>query len=138
MLSEDLEDLLAQPNNAILAINRRSGGPQVIPMWYIWNGEAFYFSTTTKLAKYHNIKRNPAISLVVADGPRYVAAYGQAQIIPLDAPGVADLMVQAAKKYVPAEQVEQLLQVVQEPDRVVIKLLPEKIVSGHAQVPTDA
>ncbi len=128
MIPEEMQDLLAQRNNAIVAVNRRSGGPQVTPVWYVWDGEAFYFSTTKDRAKYALIKRDPGISLLVDGGARYIAAYGQAEIIDAIAGDFADLAMQMAAKYVPPEQVEQLMKVAQEPDRVVIKLRPEKVV----------
>lgn len=61
---QELQELLAQCNDAIIAINRAGKGPHVTPIWYLWDGEAFYFSITNNSAKYSNIKRNPAISLV--------------------------------------------------------------------------
>jgi PPOX class probable F420-dependent enzyme len=128
MIPQEMQDLLTQRNNAIIAVNRPTGGPQVTPVWYLWDGEAFYFSTTKDRAKYAHIKRNPAISLIVDGGPRYIAAYGQAEIIEQITPDLADLAVQMAAKYVPPEGVEQLVKLAQEPGRVVIKLRPEKVV----------
>lgn len=128
MIPQDMQDLLAQRNNAIIAVNRPSGGPQVTPVWYVWDGEAFYFSTTKDRAKYINIKRDPSISLIVDGGARYIAAYGQAEFIDHTYPNFGELAVQMASKYVPPERMEQLVQLAQAPDRVVIKLRPEKVV----------
>lgn len=128
MIPEEMQDLLAQRNNAIVAVNRRSGGPQVTPVWYVWDGEAFYLSTTKSSAKYTHIKRNPAISLIVDGGHRYVAAYGRAEMVDAITGNFGDLARQMAAKYVPPERVEQLMKIAQEPDRVVIKLRPEKVV----------
>lgn len=128
MIPEEMQDLLAQRNNAIVAVNRRSGGPQVTPVWYLWDGEVFYVSTTRDSAKYVHIQRDPAISLLVDGGPRYIAAYGQAEIIDAMAGDFAELALQMAAKYVPPERMEQIVKLAQEPDRVVIKLRPEKVV----------
>src|SRR5689334_837371 len=94
MIPQELQDLLAQRNNAIVAVNRRSGGPHVTPVWYVWDGEDFYFSITTDRAKYSNIKRDPSISLIVDEGPGYVAAYGEAEFLDLSHPYVPALAEQ--------------------------------------------
>lgn len=126
--SQDLQDLLAKRNNAIVAITRPGKAPQVTPVWYLWDGEAFYFSITKNRAKYPNIKRNPAISLVVDEGPRYIAAYGTAQLIEQD---VEELLSRIVAKYVEPAEMETWMQGRVGPitDRVIIKLQPEKFVT---------
>jgi PPOX class probable F420-dependent enzyme len=127
MIPQEVQDLLKERNHAVIAINRPSGGPQVTPVWYLWDGEAFYFSTKKDSAKYRNMKRNPSISLIVDEshGLRYVAAYGKAHIIDHDDPDFAHLASRTISKYAPSERVEQL---VLESNRVMIKLQPEKVV----------
>ena len=128
MLDTKFQELLSQPNNAIIAVNRPSGGPQLTPVWYLWDGEAFYFSTTRDRAKYINIKRDPSISLIVDDVAKrmYVTAYGQTEI--LEQPPV-DVVRKLVSKYVPVEQVEQMVTLSIGPTRVLVKLRPEKIVT---------
>lgn len=125
--SQDLQDLLAQKNNAIVAINRPGKGPQVTPVWYLWDGEAFYFGITRDRAKYPNIKRDPSISLMIDEGPKYVAAYGVAQIIEQ---GVEEHLSRIVAKYVaPAEMEKWMQRVGPLSNRVIIKLQPEKFVT---------
>jgi PPOX class probable F420-dependent enzyme len=128
MTSQDIEDLLSQPNNAIIAVNRPTGGPQLTPVWYLWDGDSFYFSTAKDRAKYPNIKRNPSISLIVDDlvGHRYVTAYGKAQIIEQDFGEIAHRLI---SKYVPPDKLAQWANMSTDPNRVIVKLHPDKIVS---------
>jgi PPOX class probable F420-dependent enzyme len=130
MVPQELQDLLKQRNNAILAVNRRSGAPHVTPVWYLWDGEDFYVSITTDRAKYANIQRDPSISLIVDEGPGYVAAYGEAEILDQTHPSVPALAEQLISKYIADEQREQFLKVVKEQNRVIIKLHPEKVVTS--------
>jgi nitroimidazol reductase NimA-like FMN-containing flavoprotein (pyridoxamine 5'-phosphate oxidase superfamily) len=65
--SEAIERLLAQPNHAIVGVNRASGAPQLSVVWYLWDGTSFSFSTAKGRAKYFNLKRNPSISLLIDD-----------------------------------------------------------------------
>lgn len=131
MIPQEIQDLL-QSKNAILAVNRPSDGPLVMPMWFVWDGEAFYLSTTKHSAKYSHIQRDSSISLIVDDGPRYIAVYGKAQSIDPREADISDLAAQMIAKYVPPEQeefAERLTKAVQGPSRVIIKLRPEKVVA---------
>ena len=130
MTSEEMHTILAKPNNAIIGVNRDKGGPQLTPVWYAWDGKAFYFTTTKDRAKYLNLKRDPAISLVVddLDMHKYVVAYGKAEIIEHD---FAELLRPIMEKYVPAERVEQSVTgVTNDPSRVLVVLHPEKVISN--------
>jgi PPOX class probable F420-dependent enzyme len=134
MVPQELQGLLKQRNNAIIAVNRRSGGPHVTPVWYLWDGDAFYFSITTDRAKYANIKRDPSISLIVDDGSNYVAAYGEAEFVDLNHPSVPALVDQIVNKYVAGERREQFLEVAKAPERILVKLRPEKVVTSNGVV----
>jgi len=133
MIAQTVQKLLSQPNNAIVAVNRPSGGPQVTPVWYLWDGQAFYFSTTTDRAKYSNIKRNPSISLIVDDvqGDEYVAVYGDAEIIEREDSNFVHLTTQIVEKYCSPAQVEQTLKRALGSNRILVKLQPEKMVGPH-------
>lgn len=128
MLDEKYQELLSQPNNAIIAVKRPDSGPQLTPVWYLWDGEAFYFSTTRDRSKYPNIKRNPSISLIIDDLAKhmYVAAYGQAEI--LEQPPV-DIVRKLLSKYVPSERLEQATMGATDPTRILVKMRPDKIVA---------
>src|SRR6266700_451030 len=104
MTDEEMKDFLSKPNNAIIGVNRAAGGPQLTPVWYIWDGKAFYISTTKDRSKYPNIRRDSSISLIVDDvvAHKYVVAYGEAEIIEKDA---AELTRSLIEKYLPADKV---------------------------------
>jgi len=131
MTPQEIQDLLTQTNNAIIAVNRPSGGPQVTPVWYLWEGENFYFFIRKNSAKHNNIERNPSISLIVESGPRYVAAYGQAHIVDLASPDFATIAVQLPSKYLPPEAAEQRTKHIQDASlqALLVKIHPEKVVA---------
>jgi PPOX class probable F420-dependent enzyme len=131
MTPQEIQDLLTQPRNAIIAVNRPAGGPQVTPVWYFWDGEDFYFFTLKNRAKHINIERNPTISLIVDGGPRYVAAYGEARIVDPAAFDVATLAIQLTSKYLPPEAAEQRAKRMHDANiqAILFKLHPEKVVA---------
>jgi PPOX class probable F420-dependent enzyme len=129
MTAEEMQALLSKSNNAIIGVNRAHGGPQLTPVWYVWDGEAFYFSTTRDRAKYMNLKRDPSISLIVDDleSHKYITAYGRAKIIEEN---VGELTRPIIKRYVPADMVEQSVTAIKnDPTRVLVVLRPEKILT---------
>ena len=77
-----LEQFLAEKRNATMATIRANGTSQLTPVWFYWNGEQFYISITTERAKYHNLVRDPRMSLCIDDvtGFTYVTAEGKAEI----------------------------------------------------------
>ena len=130
MTPEERDELLAKPLDAILAVQRPAAPPQLTPLWFYWDGEAFYLSTTRDRAKYPNVKRNPAISLIVNDqaAHHYVAAYGRAEIVEENKDEVATLTLPIIAKYAPPGTVERMAGSLLQQDRVVIVLRPERIV----------
>ena len=128
MVSEKQAALLAQPHTAVIGVNRAKGGPQLTVVWYFWDGKDFYFTTSKDRAKYVNIKRNPAISLIVDDSATHtsVTAYGQAEIIEHD---ITELVRSIIEKYLPETQREEALKgMINDPNRVIVVLHPEKII----------
>lgn len=82
MSDEEMDTFLAGKRNAIMAVLKRDGSPQVNPMSYLWDGEKFWISTTKDRAKYHNLKRDPRITLCIDERESFttVIASGKAEI----------------------------------------------------------
>ena len=133
MNAEALQAFLAQPHDAIVSTNRVGKGPQLTPVWFLWDGESFLFSTRKASVKYANIVRDPNISVIVNDPVThtYVIAYGRAEIVELER--YPELWNAIVEKYIPAEQRQQFsaaswTQNTQQASRVVIALKPERVV----------
>jgi len=134
MTTAELHRFLSQANNAIVGVNRAGKAPQLTPVWYLWDGETFRFSTTRDRIKYLSLRRDPAIALIVDDGPShtYVVATGQAEILEDD---VAALSRPLIEKYVPADRLQESLQTLgQDPARVIVRLRPDKILVNGAPI----
>ncbi len=130
MTPEKFTALLSKTNTAIVGMNRAYGGPQLTPVWYFWDGETFRFSTTTKRAKYTNLKRNPSITLMVEGPEGYVAAFGGAEIIEA---GFAELARPIFVKYM-GDRVEMGMEIATQPNRVLVRMRPEKLLSNEDAV----
>lgn len=134
MDTEALHAFLAQPHDGIVSTNRAGKGPQLTPVWFVWNGEFFLFSTRKASVKYANTLRDPNISMIVNDPVThtYVIAYGRAEVFELER--YPELWNAIVEKYIPADKHQQFstaswTQATQRASRVVIVLKPEKMVS---------
>ena len=127
MTPEKIAALLSKTHVAIVGVNRANGGPQLTPVRFFWDGETFYFSTTTDRAKYANIKRNPSITLMVDDPLGYIVAYGEAEIIET---GFTDLVRPIIEKYMP-DRIEAGMAIATQPNRVLVLLRPERLLGNE-------
>lgn len=127
MTPQEVEALLAKPLNAIVAVNRRSGGPQLTPVWFLWDGSRFAFSTTRDRVKYGNIRRDPNISLIVDDlaAHQYVVAYGRAEILE---GSPEDIVRPLMEKYIPGNEAR-IDAVLRDPSRITVVMRPESLIS---------
>ena len=48
----------------------RHGEPQVTPLWFLWDGERVRMSLVDGRQKLRNLRRNPAISVVIVNPAR--------------------------------------------------------------------
>src|SRR5438067_9261496 len=53
------EDVLSKTQNYFLATVRSDGRPHVMPLWGVWMGGHFYFSTGKNSVKARNLDNNP-------------------------------------------------------------------------------
>jgi PPOX class probable F420-dependent enzyme len=119
-----MSQILSTARNAVVGVNRPGKAPQLSIVWFVWDGEAFSFSTTNDRAKFFNIQRDPAISLLVDDGAHgYVAAYGCAEIVTENLRAAARPIV---NKYM-SDDVEGGLEMVTAPNRVLVVLRPDRL-----------
>ncbi len=134
MDAEALQAFLAKPLDAVIATNRQGKGPQLSPVWFLWDGEAFLFGTQKTSAKYANIMRDPNISVIVNDpATTCVTACGRAEVIgPERYPKLWDAILEKYMKYMPEDQREQIAawgKAREHSERVFIALKPEKIIA---------
>jgi PPOX class probable F420-dependent enzyme len=137
MNKEALRTFLAKPIDAIIAVNRAGKGAQLTPVWFLWDGEAFYFTTGKASAKYLNMQRDPNISLIINDQAThtFVTAHGPAKILEGDEinPGIIGSMLE---KYIPDEeqrkQFAAMMAARPNYERIAVVLHPEKIFSMQA------
>jgi len=121
-----LEQFLAEKRDATMATIRANGTPQLTPVWFYWNGERFYISTTRERTKYKNLKQDPRMSLCIDDatGFSYVVAEGKAEIKEQD---IWEDTHKILIKYRGEEGGEGYLEGMKKQPRVLVILKPERM-----------
>lgn len=81
------------------------GYPRVIPIGFLWKGNAFIVCTSSNAAKVRALQSNPRVALTIdteTQPPHIVLVRGTAAVEILD--GVPPEYLEASHKYVPQEQ----------------------------------
>ena len=84
---EDLSNLLNQPRLAVLATSFADGTTLLSPVWHEWRDGGFTILVGTNDVKARHIRRDPRVSVVVADDlPPYagIEVRARAEIVPTD------------------------------------------------------
>jgi PPOX class probable F420-dependent enzyme len=124
-----VRQFLDTQRNVVISTVRSDGSPQISPVWYLFDGEAFIISTAKETAKWHNLLRDPRVALCVdePDTGRMVVAYGRAELADED---IWDTTRMLVEKYVkePAAVQAHMERIFKNWTRVIVKLKPERVI----------
>ena len=104
MNEETIREFLSGRHVGVLGINRRKGGPQLVPVWYTYEDGCVLIPTELRVAKVANISRDPEVSFCVDDKStphKGVVMYCTAEVI---RDGIADKRREIMAKYVGDEE----------------------------------
>ena len=127
----ELEAFLEKPRLAHLATATPKGKPRVTPIWFKYERGVFYFTTRLHRVKGQHQKRNPFMALSIATEEQpYVAvcAFGKSEVIKENRD---DWLKKIAYRYGEKEGKAWFESVIKQPDRVVLALNPERVLSWH-------
>lgn len=120
-------ELLQQPREAVLGVNRQGKAPQLSVVWFRWDGEQFLVSTLQGRAKHTNLSRDPACTILINDPTQkwYLMAYGKARFF---REGHEELSRDLHTRYLPGADPGTSPT---DPERVVLALRPERMITGR-------
>ncbi len=127
------EELLREPNVAVLATVGSGDRAHAAPIWYLYEDGVFIMSTGRGSQKHRNVEAHPEITLVVdrRSLPYYaVMAQGRAEIGPRLADEERRRM---ATRYLGEELARAYLERVSGEDSVTIRLRPRKLIEFNGR-----
>ncbi|MDQ1692259.1 MAG: hypothetical protein QOD87_2367, partial [Pseudonocardiales bacterium] len=86
-----------------LSYTALDGGPRVIPLGYLWDGNSFLIWTIPISAKVRALEADPRVAItidIVGPPPRVLLARGQAELATVD--GVPDGYLEASHRVMPS------------------------------------
>jgi hypothetical protein len=91
---------LERSHNYFVGSTRPDGRPHVMPVWGVWHGDAFYFSTGRESRKARNLVRNPSCVVCAERADEAVIVEGKAaEIAPAKIPAAVRKAYRAKYKY---------------------------------------
>jgi PPOX class probable F420-dependent enzyme len=132
MEGEALEAFLQEAHLAHFATRGPDGEPRVRPVWFCYADGAFWFTTRLEARRTGaDVADGSSVAVTIAseDRPyRAVIAYGTPEVWTKDR---RSWLERIATRYGDAEGRRWLAGALKEPDRVVLRLVPEKAVAWH-------
>jgi PPOX class probable F420-dependent enzyme len=127
-LAERARAFLQERRFAVLGTINQDGSPQLTTMWYLLEGDTIVMNTKAGRTKEHNMRREPSISVCVADGYDYVTISGRVEMI--DDPQIAQHDIfRLAIRYDGIESAKQQMEEqFSKETRVSLRLKPERII----------
>jgi PPOX class probable F420-dependent enzyme len=107
------------------------GVPHITPVWYVFDGEDFLFTSGGTTAKVRSIRRDPRAAICVEDDAppfSYVEVRGEVTLSE-DLDELLDVATRAGARYAGQEQAEELGKRNGVPGEVVVRLHPSKVVA---------
>ena len=131
---KEIADLLGRDVPARLATIDKDGFPHVVPIWFVWDGHAFYMTSLPDRAHVKRLTRDPRASICVDveederdDGERpnrAVRAVGPAEVFVDDG---GDWTRRITEKYIHGPGREAMLATRTSQERWVIRLQPVRM-----------
>ena len=129
---EEALAFLDEQKTVICATNGHDGFPHLMPLWYVVRDGTIWAWTYAKAQKVVNVRRNPKVALMIEAGDEYaelrgVMIRGRCEILE-DEASVRAAFEGRAGAQTKASPVQPGA-VASAPKRVVLKIVPEKVVS---------
>ena len=127
----ELKDFLDKPRMAHLATSSKTGDARVSPIWYLYENGVFYFTTRLARVKGKHVQENPRMALSIATDERpyrAVCAFGEAALVKDDR---GKWLERISSRYGKLQAKSWLASAIKQPDRVVMVLRPDRILSWH-------
>ena len=129
MTPGQIDAFLAEPRMAHFVTIGGDGRARVRPVWYLWRDGVFWFTTRTQARHTgRELGSHPEVVMSIAseDRPyRAVITRGRPEILPKD----EQLLLALSTRYGDEQARRWLPEALAQDDRVVLKLVPESVIS---------
>jgi len=132
MTPEETSAFLAEGiRTAKVATTARDGGPHVVPVWFVLDGDGIVFTTSESSVKGRHLLRDDRIALCVDDEAppfAYVSIRGRA-ILTREAPDLLAWTTRIAARYMGEEQADEYGRRNAVPEELLVRVTPERTIA---------
>ena len=134
MSAEETDAFLSSARICHVASVGAGGRPHVSPLWFVWDGSALWLNSTIRSQRWHDLTRDPRVSVVIDVGEEYnelrgVELTGRVQVMSEVPRTTAPLAVVADAERRYAEKYSGTSNFVPDGRHAWLRLAPEKRVS---------
>jgi PPOX class probable F420-dependent enzyme len=134
MVTDDVKKYFLEHGRvATIATNRRNAGPNMSPLWFLWDeaNRVFIISTYDGAGKVKTLRRDPNMSLLIDDPLNnlgvYVLVYGKGEVIgPGEAAVEPSLALIKKYRYTDEASLQHWKEINEDGQRVIIRMTPEQ------------
>ena len=127
-LSERARAFLQERRFAVLGTINKDGSSQLTTMWYLLEDDTIVMNTKAGRTKERNMRRDPRISVCVADGYDYVTITGRVEMIDESQIAQQDIFRLAIRYDGEESAKQQMAEQFSKETRVSLRLKPEQII----------
>jgi PPOX class probable F420-dependent enzyme len=132
MTPEEIRSFLAEgTRTAKLATTMADGGPHVMPVWFVLDGDDLVLTTGKGSVKGRNLVRNPRVALVIDDDRppfAFVHIRGRATIS-TDPDELLRFATEIGARYMGADRGEEFGKRNAVPEELLVRVTPERVIS---------
>jgi len=127
---QEIVDLLNRARMGVVGTLRKDGSPQVTPLWFRYDGDAFYLWTQENRVWVTNVVRDPRVAFSVYDEkPPFNAVMirGKAEITTEESQAVLDEIIRISRRYVEEKDMDTYLAGFWPQLKTIVRIIPESI-----------
>ncbi len=123
--------LLTGTRTAKVATSMRDGGPHVMPVWFVLDGERIVFTTGRDSVKGRNLRRDPRVAVVVEDDdPPFAFVHVRGRVeISEDLDEMLRFASAIGARYMGAERGEEFGRRNAVPGELLVSVVPERVIT---------
>jgi PPOX class probable F420-dependent enzyme len=132
MTAEEIRSFLTHgTRTAKLATVMREGGPHVMPVWFVLDGEQILFTTGANTVKGRDLRRDPRVALVVEDDePPYAFVHVRGRVtLHENRDELLRVATAIGSRYMGEDRAQEFGQRNAVPGELLVRVTPERVIA---------
>ena len=132
MTAEEIRAFLSEgTRTAKVATTMADGGPHVMPVWFVLDGQQLVFTTGASTVKGRNLRRDPRVAIIVDDqAPPYSFVHVRGRVtLHEDVDELLRFTTALGARYMGADRAEEFGRRNAVPGELLVRVTPERVIA---------